>query len=131
MTKFKSVGTDNGAASTSSPAKRVAGIGRPFTLTDRTFDEEVRKPGLLLAEFWAGWCGPCHRIGPILEELARDRAAILRVGRLNVDDHPRSAERFQVMSIPTMLLFKDGSLVDGIVGAAPRPQIEAMLTRWT
>jgi thioredoxin 1 len=100
-------------------------------LTDATFDAEVSKPGLILVDFWAAWCGPCHRVAPILEAIAADMADVLRIGKLNVDDNPRTAGRFAVQSIPTMLLFKDGKLVDGIVGAYPRAQIEATIRRWT
>lgn len=116
------------AATPSAPA---AGSGRPITLTDATFESEVRKPGLLLVDFWAEWCGPCHRVAPVLEAIARDRAASMRLGKLNVDENPRTAMRFQVMSIPTMLLFKDGKLVDGVVGALPRAEIEATISKWT
>jgi thioredoxin 1 len=103
----------------------------PVPLTDATFDAEVSKPGLILVDFWAAWCGPCHRVAPILEAIAADMADVLRIGKLNVDDNPRTAGRFAVQSIPTMLLFKDGKLVDGIVGAYPRAQIEATIRRWT
>ncbi|MCI4371706.1 MAG: thioredoxin [Thermoplasmata archaeon] len=102
-----------------------------MTLTDATFDSEIRKPGLVLVDFWAEWCGPCHQVAPVLSEVAAAHAGTLRLGKLNVDENPRSAERFQVMSIPTMLLFKDGKRVDGIVGAVPRSAIEAVVTRWT
>jgi len=101
----------------------------PVRLTDTTFDVEVRKPGLILVDFWAEWCGPCHRVAPILEEVARAHSAV-RLGKLNVDESPRTAERFQITSIPTMILFKDGQPVDGIIGAVPRPQIEALVMRW-
>lgn len=111
------------------PPRPVA-EGRPIVVTDATFDEEVRKPGLILVDFWASWCGPCLRVAPVLEAMAKDLADVLRVGKLNVDENPRTASRFQVMSIPTMLLFKDGKLVDGIVGAYPRSQIEAVIRRW-
>ncbi len=105
--------------------------GKPVLLTDATFDSEVRKPGVLLVDFWAAWCGPCLRVAPTLEAIAKDQAGKMRLGKLNVDENPRTAQRFQVMSIPTMLLFKDGKLVDGMVGAMPRPQIEAFLKKWT
>lgn len=105
--------------------------GRPIVVTDATFDQEVSKPGLVLVDFWAAWCGPCLRVSPVLEQIARDRAGSLRLAKLNVDENPRTPSRFQIMSIPTMLLFKDGKLVDGIVGVLPRPQIEATINRWT
>ncbi len=105
--------------------------GKPVLLTDANFETEIRKPGVILVDFWAAWCGPCLRVAPTLEAIAKDRAASMRLGKLNVDENPRTAQRFQVMSIPTMLLFKDGKLVDGMVGAMPRPQIEALLQKWT
>ncbi len=105
--------------------------GTPILVTDATFECEIAKPGLVLVDFWAAWCGPCLRVGPVLEQIARERAGSMRLAKLNVDENPRTAQRFQVMSIPTMLLFKDGKLVDGIVGALPRAQIEATLNRWT
>jgi thioredoxin len=114
----------------SAPKSRPVEWSGPLKLTDVTFDAEVRKPGLILVDFWAEWCGPCHRVAPVLDEIARARAASLRLGKLNVDENPRTAERFQVTSIPTMLLFKSGKLVDGIVGALPRAQIESVLARW-
>lgn len=105
--------------------------GKPILVTDATFNQEVSKSGLVLVDFWAAWCGPCLRVSPVLEQIARDRAGSMRLAKLNVDENPRTAARFQVMSIPTMLLFKDGKLVDGIVGALPRAQIEATINRWT
>ncbi len=120
-------------SSASTPPAKLAngGTGQPVLLTDANFESEVRKPGVLLVDFWAAWCGPCLRVAPTLEAIAKDRAGAMRLGKLNVDENPRTAQRFQVMSIPTMLLFKDGKLVDGMVGAMPRPQIEAFLTKWT
>jgi thioredoxin len=103
----------------------------PLHLTDSTFDFEIRKPGLTLVDFWAEWCRPCHRIAPILEDVAKARAGRLRLAKLNIDENPRTPSRFQITSIPTMLLFKDGRLVDGIVGAVPKAQIEAVLARWS
>lgn len=116
----------------SSPsAETVSSAGKPVILTDATFEAEVRKPGVILVDFWAAWCGPCLRVAPTLEAIAREQAGRMRLGKLNVDENPRTAQRFDVMSIPTMLVFKDGKLVDGIVGALPRTQIEALLRKWT
>ncbi len=105
--------------------------GKPVLLTDANFEAEVRKPGIILVDFWAAWCGPCLRVAPTLEAIAKEQAGKMRLGKLNVDENPRTAQRFEVMSIPTMLLFKDGKLVDGTVGALPRSQIEALLKKWT
>ena len=119
------------STSTSAPRATVIADGKPVLLTDANFESEVRKPGVLLVDFWAAWCGPCLRVAPTLEAIAKEQAGKMRLGKLNVDENPRTAQRFQVMSIPTMLVFKDGKLVDGVVGALPRPQIEAILKRWT
>ncbi len=113
------------------PAAGALPSGKPIIVTDATFDREITRTGLVLVDFWAAWCGPCLRVAPILEQIAKDRAGSMRLAKLNVDENPQTAMRFQVMSIPTMLLFKDGKLVDGIVGALPRPQIEATISRWT
>ena len=102
----------------------------PIALSDATFPVEVRKPGAILVDFWAEWCGPCHRVAPVLEEVARARANRLRLGKMNVDENPATPGRFGITSIPTMLLFKDGKLVDGIVGAVPKAEIEALIDRW-
>ncbi len=121
----------NASRSPAAPSVTVTADGKPVLLTDANFDAETRKPGVILVDFWASWCGPCLRVAPTLEAIARDQAGKMRLGKLNVDENPKTAMRFQVMSIPTMLLFKDGKLVDGVVGAMPRPQIESLLKKWT
>jgi thioredoxin len=117
--------------SVASSRPKVLAAGEPIVLSDASFDAETRKDGLILVDFWAAWCGPCLQVAPILEQAARERAATLRLGKLNVDDNPRTAERFQVSSIPTMMLFKDGKLVDAFVGALPKPDLDAWLDQWT
>ena len=88
------------------------------TLDSTTFDEEIQSSTLpLLIDFWAEWCGPCKIVAPILEEIASEHADRLRVAKLNVDDAPQIARRFNVMSIPTMLLFQDGKPAMRVVGA--------------
>src|SRR5476651_2465937 len=87
-------------------------------LTDDSFDKDVLKAdGLVLVDFWAEWCGPCKMVAPILDEIATEKAGSLRVAKLNVDDNVRTAQRFEVMSIPTMILFKNGEPQLRIVGA--------------
>jgi thioredoxin 1 len=94
------------------------------TVSDDTFDEEVGQADMpVLVDFWAEWCGPCKMVAPVLEEIAGDKEGSLRVVKLNVDDNPRTAQRFQVMSIPTLMLFKDGEPQSRIVGARPKSQI--------
>ena len=102
---------------------------RPAPITDTTFgDEVVSHPGAVLVDCWAPWCGPCRIISPLLEQLASEYAGRLRVGKLNVDENPLTASQYAIQSIPTLLLFKDGQLVDRLVGALPRSEIERRLT---
>ncbi|HET7719370.1 MAG TPA: thioredoxin [Acidimicrobiales bacterium] len=94
------------------------------TLTDATFDEEVNGADVpVLVDFWAEWCGPCKMIAPILEEIAGEHDGKLRIGKLNVDDNPSVAQRFEVMAIPTLILFKDGQVAKRLVGAKGKGQL--------
>jgi len=95
--------------------------GAVTTLSDSTFDETVASDGApVLVDFWAEWCGPCKMIAPILEEIADEQGEALQVAKLNVDEAGDIARRFEVMSIPTLILFKDGEPVKRIVGAKPK-----------
>ena len=97
-------------------------------VTDDTFTAEVEQAaGPVLVDFWAEWCGPCHMLAPILAQLAQERAGKLRVVKVNADENQRTAMRFNVRGLPTMLLFKDGKQVAQIVGAVPKSRIEAVL----
>ncbi len=107
---------------------------KPLTVTDATFARDVlgavtSRPVLL--DCWAEWCGPCRMIAPILDQLAAESGGRYQVAKLNIDDNPQTAARFQVQSIPTMLIFKDGKLVDRIVGAHPKQSIAARLAAHT
>ena len=101
---------------------------KPLIVTDGSFKEVIEssdKPVLLDA--WAPWCGPCRIVGPIMDQLAAESKGRYRVAKLNVDENPNTAAQFQIQSIPTMLIFKNGKLVDRLVGAQPKPAIAARL----
>ena len=94
------------------------------TLTDISFDETISSASTpILVDFWAEWCGPCKMIAPVLEEISKDQAGRVTIAKINVDDNPDIALRFDVMSIPTLLLFKDGQLAHRMVGAKGKNQL--------
>ena len=100
----------------------------PVTVTDANFAEEVeRSPLPVLLDMWAPWCGPCRMIAPLLDQLAAESGGRYKIAKLNVDENPRTAGQFNIRSIPTLLIFKNGKLVDQIVGVQPKPAIAARL----
>jgi thioredoxin 2 len=105
--------------------KKPLAIGTdPITVTDGTFESLVEKSPLpVLLDMWAPWCGPCRLVTPIIDELAKEMAGRLRVGKMNVDENPATSERFAVRSIPALLVLKSGREVDRIVGAQPKSEI--------
>jgi thioredoxin 1 len=99
----------------------AAGISQ---LSDTTFNEEIGSAdGPVLVDFWAEWCGPCKMIAPILDEIASEQAGKLTIAKLNIDDNPDAARRFDVMSIPTLILFKDGQPAKKLIGAKGKGQL--------
>jgi thioredoxin 1 len=104
-----------------------------ITLTDENFEAEVLKSDVpVLVDFWAPWCGPCQMMGPVVEELARDMdPSMVKIGKLNVDDNQLTAGKFQVMSIPTFLVFKGGEKVDQAVGGMQKEKLEELIKKHT
>jgi thioredoxin 1 len=102
----------------------------PIAIDDEHFDETVKKYSLMLIDCWADWCGPCRMVAPAIDDLAREYAGRVQFGKLNVDDNPHTAERFGVMSIPTLLIMKNAVEVDRIIGAVPKQFIEEKLKKY-
>lgn len=103
-------------------------MAAPVKVTDSTFEQMVvESDKLVLVDFWAEWCGPCKMIAPILDQIAQELDDKLVIGKLDIDENQDTAMAFGVMSIPTLLLFKDGEPVDRIVGYQPKPQLMARL----
>jgi thioredoxin 2 len=95
--------------------------------TEATFADETQAGVPVLVDFWAPWCGPCRMVEPVLEQLAAERAGSLKVVKVNVDENPGLASRFQAMSIPLLVLIRDGDEVDRVAGALPKAQLESRL----
>ncbi len=117
-----------GLAPVCGKCKTALPVGKPQPVTDATFAEEVeRSPLPVLVDAWAPWCGPCHMIAPVVDQLASELAGRVRVVKLNVDDNPRTAARFDLRSIPTLLVLKGGREVDRLVGVQPKQEIARRL----
>ena len=104
-------------------------VNEPFHLTDANFDETIKKNPLILVDFWAGWCGPCRALAPTIVELAKEYAGKALIAKLDVDENPSTAEKFQVYSIPTVILIKNGCEADRIVGLCPKKNYDAALQK--
>lgn len=104
-------------------------MAKPVEVTDQTFDQILRDNPLVLVDFWAEWCAPCRMIAPIMEELAQSYSGQLLVAKLDVDENPKTAMRYRVMSIPTVILFKNGEPVEVLVGARPKRDFDARIQK--
>lgn len=103
-------------------------MGNASHTTDATFDQDVLASDVpVLVDFWAEWCGPCKMVSPVLEEIAAEHTGKLRVVKLNIDENPETARRYQIMSIPTMSVFVNGQIAKSIIGAKPKAALMADL----
>ena len=96
-------------------------MGQLAHITDASFDQEIRGETPVLVDFWAEWCGPCRMVAPVLEQIAAEQGDKLRIVKLNVDENPATPQELGVQGIPTMMLFKDGEMVERLVGFMPKP----------
>ena len=110
------------------PLKILTIHDRPLILTDRTFRAEVLSfPGIALIDCWAPWCGPCRMVSPVVEQIATEYAGRVKVGKINIDESRIIASEYAIQSIPTLLIFKGGKLIDRLIGAMPKKEIERHL----
>ncbi|MCK5559313.1 MAG: thioredoxin [Thermoplasmata archaeon] len=101
----------------------------PITVTDADFGEVVKKYPFVVIDCWAPWCGPCRMVAPVIDELAKDYTGKIVFGKLNTDENMETAMKYSIMSIPTLLIFKNGELIDRPVGAMPKPLLEENITK--
>lgn len=103
--------------------------GKPVQATDATFDSIVSQYGLVVVDMWAPWCGPCRMLAPVIEQLAQEMKGRVVFAKVNTDENPMTAMKYRIMSIPTLLLFKNGALADRAVGALPADMLKDWIER--
>jgi len=102
----------------------------PLKVTDDDFDKVIQRFPLVVFDCWAPWCGPCRMVSPVIAELAQDYQGKIVFGKLNVDENQQTAMKYRIMSIPALLVFQSGKLVDQIIGAQPKPMLEPKITKY-
>jgi thioredoxin 1 len=113
------------------PAKPILELpDKPVVVTDATIDAAANQYPLFILDCWAEWCGPCRTIGPIIEQLAKEMKGKVVFGKLNVDENMQTANKYRISAIPTLMVFKDGKLIDKLVGAYPKPALAAKIQRF-
>jgi len=104
-------------------------LSSPIHVTDTNFEETIKNSKIVLIDFWAAWCGPCRALAPTIDEIAQDYSGKAAIGKLDVDSNPSTAEKFQVFSIPTMILFKNGQEAERLVGLCVKKNITAIIDK--
>ncbi len=105
------------------------GMANILEITDANFEQETNE-GLVLTDFWATWCGPCRMVAPVLEEIANERGESLKIVKMDVDENQETPSKFGVMSIPTLLIKKDGKVVDTIIGFRPKEELDEVINKY-
>ena len=103
---------------------------KPFVVTDATIDAAAGQYPIFILDCWAEWCGPCRTIGPIIEQLASEMKGKVVFGKLNIDENMQTANKYRISAIPTLMIFKDGKLIDKLVGAYPKPALAAKIQKF-
>ena len=103
---------------------------RPIKMSDADLDQYVKKYNMVVVDCWAPWCGPCRMIHPVIDELSKEKQGEIVFGKLNVDENQQTAMKYQIMSIPSLLVFKEGKLVDTIIGAMPKEVLKPKIERY-
>ncbi len=100
----------------------------PISIKDEDFDETIKKHKMIVIDCWAAWCGPCRMMTPVIDDLAKEMKGKVVFGKVNVDENPATSFKYKIMSIPTLLVFKNGNLVDRIIGAYPKEELKNKLS---